>query len=386
MFSHKLADETELRLIEPRHAEELYELIDHDRERLRTWLIFVERAVSLDAERIFAKSGLKQFADGRGFHCGVVYKGRLAGGVGILPIDQKNRSTEIGYWLGEEAEGKGLITASCRALLDHCFGEMGINRVTFRAAPGNERSLAVIGRLGAKHEGTQRQSVILQGQPTDQEVFSIIKNEWPVNPARGRSFFTCKLDDETQLELREPTHAEETYTLIDANREHLRRWLYWVDGTKSPEDIKAFISRQLHQRAENGTTVAGIRHCGALAGIISLNFVSPGCMDIGYWLGEDFQGKGLITKTCKAMISHAFDDLGVRRIEIRVQPANERSRAVPERLGFTCEGTLRQKAIDADGKPVDFMMYSLLKSEWDDDKNCGKFGGAYGSEGVFTSG
>ena len=55
---------------------------------------------------------------------------------------------------------------------------------------------------------------------------------------------------------------------------------------------------------------------------------------------------------------------GVNRIEIRVRPDNVLSRAIPERLGFTQEGILRQKVRDADGWS-DLVVYALLKGEWD---------------------
>jgi ribosomal-protein-serine acetyltransferase len=177
--------------------------------------------------------------------------------------------------------------------------------------------------------------------------------------------FTHKLTNDAELRLLEPRHAEELYLLVDSNREHLRRWLPWVDSTKSTEDIVAFIKQQLQRLATNGTTVASIWYENNLAGIISLNSSSVRCMEIGYWLGEKYQGKGLMTAACKAMIGHSFVELDINRIEIRVEPDNDRSKAIPGRLGFTYEGTQRQKGMNADGKAVDLMMFSLLKEEWE---------------------
>lgn len=367
MFSHRITEDAELVLIEPRQAEESLAAIERNRERLLPWLTFAEHAKTVEGQREFAKSTLKQFADGKGFQCAILYKGRLSGGIGIHLINTANHSTEIGYWIDKDIEGKGIITSACRAILDHCFGELGINRVGIRCAPGNDRSRSVIERLGAKYEGRERNIFIVQGQPTDQEVFSILKEEWTINPAHKKAFFTHEIDSDTELGLLEPTHADELYSLIDANRKRLRKWLNWVDGTKSPEETGKFICEQLHLHAENNNTVAGIRHKGVLAGVIGLHPVSPICMEIGYWLGEKFQGKGLVTKSCKALIDHAFGDLGMHRIEIRVQPENERSLAVPKRLGFVTEGTLRQVDVDADGNPVDLTIHSLLRGEW---KNC----------------
>jgi ribosomal-protein-serine acetyltransferase len=364
MFAHKLTDDAELILLETRHAQEIYTLIDRNRERLRRWLTFVDHSNSADTERAFIKNGLHQFANDQGFHCGIVYKGKLAGNIGMLPVDLRNRSTEIGYWLDQDAEGKGLVTTACRAFLDHCFNQMNLNRVVIRTAPGNERSQAVAKRLGAIHEGTQRQSIELQGRFIDQEVFSLLKQDWPsASTTDGLPFFTHELDEDTRLSLLDSTQADAVFHLADENREHLRRWLPWVDDTRSANDIQAFIEDQLHQFAENGTTVTGIWHHGVLAGSVGIHYVSVKCMEIGYWLGENHQRKGLVTKACRALIHHAFAELGMNRIEIRVEPRNPRSIAIPERLGFTCEGTLRGKGMNADGKFIDLMMYSLLKSD-----------------------
>jgi ribosomal-protein-serine acetyltransferase len=176
--------------------------------------------------------------------------------------------------------------------------------------------------------------------------------------------FTCRLREDAELTLLEPWHADELFEIIDHNRSYLRRWLPWVDGTRTVDDTRAFCKQALHQFAEDGTIVAGILFGGRIAGTIGLHFTTPGCREIGYWLGENYQGRGLVTDSCKALIRHAFTHLGVNRIEIRVEPGNTRSRAVPERLGFTYEGTLRQKGTNADGEPIDLMMCSLLKDEW----------------------
>lgn len=176
--------------------------------------------------------------------------------------------------------------------------------------------------------------------------------------------FSHKITEDAELRLIEPHHAEELFSLIDSNREHLRKWLPWVDGTRSADDSRAFIKQQLHQLADNGSIVAGIWYDGYLAGTIGLHSVDAKFMDIGYWLGETFQGKGLVTNACNALINHSFGDLNINRILIRVEPNNDRSRAIPERLGFTYEGTLRQVGKNSDGEFVDLMVYSLLKDEW----------------------
>ena len=130
MFSHKLGEHTELRLLEERHAQELTDLTDRNREYLRAWLPWVDANRTVEDRKNFIRGALKQFAENNGFVAGIWHEGRLAGVIGYDGIDWENRTTEVGYWLGEEFQGKGLATAACRALVDHAFGELGLNRVS----------------------------------------------------------------------------------------------------------------------------------------------------------------------------------------------------------------------------------------------------------------
>lgn len=177
--------------------------------------------------------------------------------------------------------------------------------------------------------------------------------------------FSFRLDDDTELRLLENRHAEELFALIDQNREHLRKWLPWLDGNRSLEDTRAFITRSLIRYANNKGFPASIWFKGTLAGIIDYNTIdwSNRTASIGYWLGASFQGKGLVTKACRALIGYAFNELKLNRMEIRCATGNKRSRAIPERLGFTQEGTVRQAEWLYDHF-VDHAVYGMLASEW----------------------
>ena len=79
MFSHKLTQETQLRLLEERHAEELTNLTDQNREHLRAWLPWVDANRTLEDRKNFIRGALQQFAHNKGFVAGIRYEGRLAG-------------------------------------------------------------------------------------------------------------------------------------------------------------------------------------------------------------------------------------------------------------------------------------------------------------------
>ena len=178
MFSHKLSENTELRLLEERHAEELSDLTDRNRDHLREWLPWVDRSRTVEDRKNFIRGSLKQFAENSGFQAGVWYDGRLAGVVGYHNIDWQNRSTTLGYWLGKEFQGKGLMTAACRAMVEHAFAELGLNRVGIACAIANEKSRAIPERLGFRQEGVQRQAEWLYDHFVDHVVYAALASEW----------------------------------------------------------------------------------------------------------------------------------------------------------------------------------------------------------------
>jgi ribosomal-protein-serine acetyltransferase len=168
-----------------------------------------------------------------------------------------------------------------------------------------------------------------------------------------------------ELRLLELHHAEQVFDLVEQNREHLRRWLTWVDTTHTVHDSRTFIRNTLQQFADNRGFSAGIWYQGALAGVIGYNYIDwqDSKAEFGYWLGEPFQGRGLMTRACRALMSHAFDELYLNRVEILCATGNARSRAIPERLGFTQEGVLRQAEWLTD-RFVDLVVYAMLVSDW----------------------
>lgn len=106
------------------------------------------------------------------------YNGELAGVIGFHRVDWLNHSTSIGYWLAEDFQGKGIMTASCRCLLDYAFGNLGMNRVEIRCATENLRSRAIPERLGFTEEGLIRQAEWLYDHYVDHLVYGLLREEW----------------------------------------------------------------------------------------------------------------------------------------------------------------------------------------------------------------
>ncbi len=174
-----------------------------------------------------------------------------------------------------------------------------------------------------------------------------------------------KIDDHLTLHLPRPELAAAIFAAVEANRPYLRQWLPWVDATTKVEDTEKFMEESTeHNR--NGTRLttfllAGEELAGSL-GVVTFNRDHKKC-EIGYWLREDLQGEGLMTKALARFIDHLFSTKDLNRVEILVASENCRSQAVPLRLGFTREGTLRQGLLLRQ-EYLDLELFSLLRREW----------------------
>ena len=184
MFAHRITDELELRLIECRHAPEIYAAVDRNRLHLRRWVPWVDASHSADDTRKFCESAIRQFAANDGFHAGMWAKGNFVGAIGFHRIDWPNRKTTIGYWLDKSAEGRGWMSAACRAMVDHALLELKLNRVEIRCATQNHKSLAIPRRLGFTLEGTVRQVEWLYDHFVDHEIYGMLKEQWEAMKAK----------------------------------------------------------------------------------------------------------------------------------------------------------------------------------------------------------
>lgn len=168
-----------------------------------------------------------------------------------------------------------------------------------------------------------------------------------------------------RLMLWDERDAETIFNTVDENREFLDPFLPWVAATRSAQDSLEFV-RNARQRFANSTSLAcGIWLDQRLAGAVELftvrNQHSTG--ELGYWLAEWATGRGIMTRSCRALIDFGFNKRGYNRIVIRFVPENVASRRIAERLGFTQEGVARQAYKMHDGLH-DLVTYSLLRSEW----------------------
>jgi ribosomal-protein-serine acetyltransferase len=173
------------------------------------------------------------------------------------------------------------------------------------------------------------------------------------------------IDDNLSMEIVTSQHAESIFNIANSNRDQLREWLPWVDKMKSIDFIIDFIVEAQICYFEKRDYAYVILYNNIVVGRIGIYKIDHlnKIGSIGYWLDEEHQGKGIITKACRELLNYGFNALDLNRIEIKCGTENHKSQAIPKRLNFKEEGIVRQGELLYD-KYIDLYSYSMLKEDW----------------------
>jgi ribosomal-protein-serine acetyltransferase len=173
-----------------------------------------------------------------------------------------------------------------------------------------------------------------------------------------------EIDERLHLRPVEDGDAEAIYALIDADRERLARWLPWA-AAQTLAGTREFIARSRLQRARDDGFQAAVLGDGEVAGIAGYHGIDRlnRATSIGYWLACSHEGQGVMTAAVRALVDQAFGAWELHRVTIEAAVENRRSRAIPERLGFSEEGVLRESEL-VGGRYLDGVLYSMLAPEW----------------------
>jgi ribosomal-protein-serine acetyltransferase len=187
LFTYPLGDGAELAMLEPWHAEPFLATVEANREYLRAAIPAAHNVLTIDDARAY----LQRFADGHARDVehlfGIWLEGDLVGVVQLFNFATTLGTCEMGVWLAPRAQGRGLVTNACRHVLDWAFTR-GMHRVQWTNNPENTRSAAVAQRLGMTREGLLRSAFGLGGVRWDNEVWSMIADDYAVSSdARRRA-------------------------------------------------------------------------------------------------------------------------------------------------------------------------------------------------------
>ncbi|WP_331748508.1 GNAT family N-acetyltransferase (plasmid) [Streptomyces sp. NBC_00984] len=177
--------------------------------------------------------------------------------------------------------------------------------------------------------------------------------------------FTLPLGDTAQLRPLEPWHAQEFLAHIDRARPYVDPWIPWATFSTDLASATAVLRRYADKQAEDTARIYGIWLDGTLVGgVMFTRFDSAsGVCEIGCWLEAAGEGRGLVTRACRALIDWAFAERGMHRVEWWVAAGNTRSIEIARRLGMTHDGVLRQRSAYR-GVRRDSEVWSVLSGEW----------------------
>ncbi len=176
-----VSDEITLKQITENDAQAIFSVIDTQRRYLGEWLPFVYTTLSADDTLNFVRSVADTPESFRELVFCIFFHKEFAGLIGLKfnPADKANLRTEIGYWLSETFQKKGIMTQSAKMLIDYAFDELNLNRITIKCAAGNLPSNNIAKRLGFVYEGTERDGELFpDGHFVDLKVYSMLKKEW----------------------------------------------------------------------------------------------------------------------------------------------------------------------------------------------------------------
>jgi len=160
-----------------------------------------------------------------------------------------------------------------------------------------------------------------------------------------------------------PDDAPNLKAAIDSSLEHLRRWMPWA--LDEPSELGQLTDRLTAFRAaflSGDDFVYGIfdpAETEVLGGSGLHPRIGPGGLEIGYWIRADLLQRGLATEAARALTLAGLAIPGVGRIEIRCDPQNVASAAIPRRLGYRHRETHRSDATTPTGEPRDTMVFEL---------------------------
>lgn len=176
--------------------------------------------------------------------------------------------------------------------------------------------------------------------------------------------FSLKIDDHLKLALVEPSFAKSYFSIVSKQKDYLGQWLAWPAFADSEDFFLIFIEKALHDYAEGKSLTCAMIFNGEVVGNISFNTIlrSIKKVEIGYWLSQDYQGKGIVTRSVIKLIDLAFNELEMEKVQISAATENLSSRKVCERLGFSLEGIISNSE-NLNGRIVDHAIYGLKREK-----------------------
>jgi RimJ/RimL family protein N-acetyltransferase len=354
-----------LRPWQPCHAEALYEAARESIATVGRWLPWCQEGYAWEDAVAWIERCQSGWVRGEPYAFAILdTQERLLGGIGLNRLDRDHRSANLGYWVRELEQGKGVASAAVATIADFGFNTLGLQRIEIVADIDNLASRRTAERAGAHLDGISPNRLCHKGEVVAAAVYSLL-------PADDDAIAPAPTLEEGTLRLR-PFRIQDLDALVASLHESMDtigRWQDWCTPDYSHEDGRRWIAKaRLSWRGvgDECALVIADRHSDELIGSISINHWQPAfrMANIGYWIRQSCQGHGAAPRAVRMMARHALQSSELQRLEIVAAAGNEPSRRVAEKAGARFEGMARSR-VSLRGQPLDAAMYSLIASDLD---------------------
>ncbi|WP_053365254.1 GNAT family N-acetyltransferase [Bacillus sp. FJAT-27245] len=166
------------------------------------------------------------------------------------------------------------------------------------------------------------------------------------------------------IRMPKPGDGKAVFEAIQASLQELKPWMPFANIEQTEEDVEANIREAYAKfiKREDLRLLVFDKQSGMLigsSGLHRINWSIPK-FEIGYWIDSRHSRKGFMTEAVRGIVDFAISELSAKRIEIRCDSRNVKSRAIPERLGFQLEGILRNDELSVDGELRDTCVFSKI--------------------------
>ncbi|WML46523.1 GNAT family N-acetyltransferase [Neobacillus sp. PS3-40] len=173
--------------------------------------------------------------------------------------------------------------------------------------------------------------------------------------------------DRLVIRMPRPGDGKAVFNAIQVSINELKPWMSWAHKEQTEQDVEknireAYVKFLAREDLRHHIFLKESGEFIAASGLHRINWDVPK-FEIGYWIDTRFCGNGYITEAVAGITHFAFHELKGKRVEIRCDSKNVKSRAIPEKLGFSLEGIFKNDGMSADGKEVrDTRIYARTNS------------------------
>ncbi|MCT9852108.1 GNAT family N-acetyltransferase [Priestia megaterium] len=165
-----------------------------------------------------------------------------------------------------------------------------------------------------------------------------------------------------------PGDGQAVFQAINESIEDLRPWMAFAQENQNEETVEINIRKSYAEflQREDLRLHIFLKDTGEFigsSGLHRINWSIPK-FEIGYWINSRFSKKGYMKEAVEGIVNFSLDELRAKRLEIRCDPKNIRSRAIPEKLGFKLEGILENDKLTANSLSLrDTCIYAKVLKE-----------------------